>query len=389
MLKIIAVIYIMISGSIFIIDITTAFVEEYSHFHMGRWKNLDKWIFAVKKICIRWAIHTPTLRIRKDCRYLLIDKVRRNYGKKMVQSWQKAGCLLGLIEEDKNFESSRIVSKVKKQLFDKNGLWKVKPDRIDYAMLAYSVLSIEKNPELIQPGMLQMIECIEKNICDDGLVSYSAGNKAKRRYVDTLGFICPFLALYGNVYGEKKYIHMAMNQILQFRKYGIINQLPTHCYETKTNLPIGIIGWGRGVGWYTLALTDLYKELQNNSDKDLIKEFMIEIAEKCIVFERKDGGFSSILPAENVYDSSATAMLGYFYANCGLWFSNDMYIKIAKKCRERLMRVTKINGVIDECQGDTIDIGIFSEKYGAMPFVQGMTLRLAAVLNKCEEVQLC
>ena len=44
-----------------------------------------------------------------------------------------------------------------------------------------------------------------------------------------------------------------------------------------------------------------------------------------------------------------------------------------------------INGVIDQCQGDTIDIGIFSEKYGSMPFVQGMTLRLAAILRKGDE----
>ena len=129
----------------------------------------------------------------------------------------------------------------------------------------------------------------------------------------------------------------------------------------------------------------MYNEINENADKQMLKELLIETADRCLIYEREDGGFSSILQAKNVYDSSATAMLGYFYANCGLWFSNYEYIEIAKRCLNRLMHVTKINGVIDQCQGDTIDIGIFSEKYGSMPFVQGMTLRLAAILRKGDE----
>ena len=49
------------------------------------------------------------------------------------------------------------------------------------------------------------------------------------------------------------------------------------------------------------------------------------------------------------------------------------------------MKATKITGVVDECQGDTIDIGIFSERFAPMPFAQGMTLRLAAVLDQTIE----
>ncbi len=387
MLKYLLILYILISVSIFGVDILTSLVEDYSHFHMGRWNSVDRWFIAVKKVCMRWALHTPTLRIKKDCRYILIDKITGKYGKKMVQSWQKAGCILGITEVEENSCFIDIFSKIKKQLFDDRGSWRIRPNRIDYAMLAYAILRVEKQPELIKAGMNQMIECIENNICDDGLVSYSAGKSAKRRYVDTLGFVCPFLALYGKVYGNKEYIQMAINQILQFRKHGILNGLPFHCYETETNMPIGIWGWGRGVGWYTLALTDVYNEINEKTDKQMLNEMLIEVAEKCLIYEREEGGFSSILQAKNVYDSSATAMLGYFYANCGLWFSNHAYTEVAKRCLNQLMHVTKINGVIVQCQGDTIDIGILSEKYGSMPFVQGMALRLAAILHKGDEVK--
>lgn len=387
MLDCLVILYILISASVFGVDIVTSLVEDYSHFHIGRWKSVNQWFDAVEKVSMRWAVYTPTLRIKKERRYLLIDKITGNYGKKMVQSWQKAGCILGITEVGEYANAINIVSKVKMQLFNDNGLWKRRPNRIDYAMLAYSILRVEKNPEFIKSGMDQMIECIENNLCDDGLVSYSAGKSATRRYVDTLGFVCPFLTLYGKVYDNKKYIKMAVNQIEQFQKYGIMNSLPFHCYEIETNMPIGIWGWGRGVGWYTLALTDMYKEMDEAADKQSIREILIETAEKCKIYEREEGGFSSILQDKNIYDSSSTAMLGYFYANCGKWFSNNTYTEIAKRCLKRLISVTKINGVIDQCQGDTIDIGILSEKYGPMPFVQGITLRLAATLCKDDVVK--
>ena len=385
-MKIVIILYIIITGSILGVDIITRLVEDYSHFHIGRWEKQEKWLIAVKKICLCWAIHTPTLRIKKECRYILIDKFRGKYGKKMVQSWQKAGCILGLMELQDNEQVKNILNTIKNQLLDEEGNWRIQVNRIDYAMLAYAILVAERNPESIRNSMDQMVKCLEKNLCNDGLISYSAGKQSKRRYVDTLGFVCPFLALYGKVYGKSKYVEMSVMQIVKFQKGGVIRGLPVHCYETETNLPIGVLGWGRGVGWYTLALADLYKEIEENRNKQIIGKFMIEIAERCLIFERKEGGFSTILQAQNVYDSSATAMLGYFYAKCGGYFKNEKYIKIAERCQSRLMKVTKINGVVDECQGDTIDVGIFSQRYAAMPFVQGMTLRLAAALRKSKEV---
>ena len=109
---------------------------------------------------------------------------------------------------------------------------------------------------------------------------------------------------------------------------------------------------------------------------------MRETAEAVLSLALKQGGFSSILAAEAPYDSSATAMLGYFLARCGKSFQEKRYIEAAVECERRLMRATKIYGAVDGCQGDTIDIGIFSERYAEMPFAQGMTLCLAESLDR-------
>lgn len=353
-------------------------MEQYSHYHMGRWNDKQKWKAAINIVCKKWLIKTPTLRLKKDCRYLLLDRITGKYGKNMVQSWQKAGCLLGLEEAG---ESQKFHDDIKNQLLNQDGSWKKNPKKVDYAMMAYALLKNERQPETIRPAMDSMLECIESNLCADGLISYSGGKQSKRRYVDTLGFVCPFLGLYGKIYHKSEYISLAVNQISVFSKIGISNGLPFHCYETETELPIGVLGWGRGTGWLTLAMIDLYDSVSDEEQKAYLREQIQTLAERILEFECADGGFTAILAAGTPYDSSATAMLGYYLARCGLLLERRKYTEAAERCVSRLMRETKINGVIDNCQGDTIDIGIFSERYAEMPFAQGIALRLASVLK--------
>lgn len=355
-------------------------IENLSHYHIGRWDNIQNWEDAVGKVCKKWAIKTPKLQINDYYRYLLLDKLKGTYSKAMVQSWQTAGCLLGLLEQGRFAE----IEIVKKQLIDSKGNWKIKINRVDFAMLAFVLLNAETNPEEIRPAMDEMITCIEVNICKDGMVSYSAGPNGKRRYVDTLGFVCPFLVLYANTYKVPQYEQIAIDQYRKFRQYGLMKGLPVHCFEIDTYLPIGVYGWGRGIGWYTLGLIDMYPKLSSEKRGEVM-QWIYEIAESARKFERKDGGFSTIIQTEHHHDSSATAMLGYFYAKCAVLFKESIYADIADNCRQHLIRVTKFNGVIDEALGDTKDIGVFSQRYGGMPFMQGMALRLSVALRDNKE----
>ena len=358
-------------------DAVSALVENYSHFHMGRWSDLSQWHKYAYRVCGKWAVKTPTLKLREDCRYLLVDKIRGKYGKKMVQSWQKAGCMLGVHSVDKD---SKILVKIKNQLIDDKGNWKISINRIDYAMLGYALLKAEDDAESIRCAMDSIVQCIEDNLCNDGMISYSAGKSSKRRYVDTLGFVCPFLGAYARVYDKPEYADLAINQIKLFREKGFYKGLPVHCFRSETEIPLGIYGWGRGMGWYALGLVDLYLELKEDSQTDLLKSYMLEIVENWKYFE--GDGFSTIVQTPEHYDTSATIMLGYFYAVCGKEFQVNEYTEIAKRCLNKAVKHTKISGVIDGCLGDTKDIGVFSQRYGSMPFVQGIAIRLHSILYK-------
>lgn len=360
-------------------DAVAALYEDLSHYHIGRWKNEKSWKDAVAKVCKKWSIKTPKLKLRDDCRYLLIDRIKGKYSKPMVQSWQKAGCLLGVAELcDVNFDN--LLCQVKNQLLDSQGGWKIPVKKVDFAMLAYVILKYEKDEMSVKKAMDQMVYCIENNICKDGMISYSAGKNAKRRYVDTLGFVCPFLALYGKTYNKPEYAEIAVTQICKFRNKGMYHNLPVHCFLSDTGTPVGVYGWGRGLGWYSMAIIDLYFEIQNESVKNTIKIWIKEAADAWKEYERDDGGFSTIVQDMEIYDSSATAMLGYFYAEAAKIFNCFEYGEIAERCLKKLTKVTKFNGVIDRCLGDTKDIGVFSQRYSSMPFIQGIAIRLYSSL---------
>ena len=49
---------------------------------------------------------------------------------------------------------------------------------------------------------------------------------------------------------------------------------------------------------------------------------------------------------------------------------------------QALMKVTRRNGALDYCQGDTYGIGFYSHLFSIMPFVQGMALLLSKRIDE-------
>ncbi len=70
----ITVISIILCVSIALLMITLGYdtlvflYEKYSHFHIGRWDDEQEWEKRIAKVCRKWVLKTPLLRIRKPCR---------------------------------------------------------------------------------------------------------------------------------------------------------------------------------------------------------------------------------------------------------------------------------------------------------------------------------
>ncbi|MDO4453074.1 MAG: glycoside hydrolase family 88 protein [Eubacteriales bacterium] len=349
--------------------------NRYCRFHIGRWKQ-EEWEKAVEKKAVKWLKKTPTVKITDNSRYMLLDFLNGKYRSKTIQSWQKAALILGLLEGQSEV-SKKAAEAAAEALIDSSGNWKEPPVAVDCGMLSYAVLKASSDPQKIKPAMDISIAVIKKNINEERMVSYTGGKENPDMYVDTIGLVCPFLALYAEIFQSSEWEDIAFYQIKMFHQYGLYENtaLPNHAFHIKSKLPLGVYGWGRGTAWYVIGLMDTYKNIKKKEYKDSLKEWIFDAAEKYLVYQRQDGGFGAILQRTQTYDSSATAALAWFYMNCYKIFSEEKYKKIAEKCMKKLLSCTRITGAIDWCQGDTKDIGVFAQTYDLMPFAQGMALR--------------
>lgn len=255
-------------------------------------------------------------------------------------------------------------------------MFRTTPTNVDCGMLAYSLLK-STDAERIRPAMDFAAQLIMSRVAEDGTLVYVNDIKSDERYVDTVGLVCPFLACYGVTYGKPEYVSLSVKQLREFSAYGLEKNsfLPNHAYSASSKLPLGVYGWGRGTGWYTLGLLDTYKELPDGEDKQKLKDQMRKVADCYLCFQRPDGGFGYIMQLQKGYDSSTTAAMSYFYRECATVFKNKVYAETANRCLDKLRSVTRITGAIDWCQGDTKGIGIFAQTFDVMPFAQGLVLR--------------
>lgn len=385
-MKWLVLVCMMLLGIIAGTDLMANCFHNLKRLHIGRWKNRGDWEEAVKIRSYKWLKRTPTVKMTDNAEFLIFDILQGKRRNDTIQSWQMAGLVLG-INCVRDEESQKKISEWKNTILNSNGTWKRPVKKVDFAMLGYAVLRTENNIEKVRPAMDWIIQMLEDNMCEDGMISYSQGKRSPVRFIDTLGMVCPFLALYGKKYGKFQYIDIAVKQIENFHKQAMCmeTELPCHAFDVGQHLPLGIYGWGRGAAWYMLALIDTWRELEKNEYKIFLENYIYKAAECYSKYQQGDGGFNTILQGGGTYDSSVTAAMAYFYSCCSMIFGNKEFKAISEKCMTKLISVTMKNGAIDQCQGDTHGIGVFSQVFDIMPFVQGLVLRVVFG-EKCNKI---
>ena len=84
----------------FSVDWTIELYKWQSRIHIGRWTDRKAWQQAVEKKARQWLYKSPTVQITDQDRLVLWDMLKGNYRSTTIQSWQDAGLLLSLPEQD-------------------------------------------------------------------------------------------------------------------------------------------------------------------------------------------------------------------------------------------------------------------------------------------------
>lgn len=343
-------------------------------FFLGRLSDERQWGEKVLAICLKWARRMPTVR-KDDVASLWIVDLFRNQKKDSIQVWQSASLYMALKESDASGSDEsvrRAIETMESDCFDKYSKTAVRDS--EYGMLAYAMYD-KKEFDALKQSVLQYTEEYRSA---QGMIFYKAKGGATA-YVDTLGFICPFLVRHGIAVNDDSYIVLAKKQIELYLQYGTEQNcgLPFHAFGAQTHIHRGICDWARGLAWLLIGLMDSYLCLASAGRTDsFFEEQILRYAQLLLKYQHKNGGFSWQLLSGGITDSSAAAVFGWFLACCRKISFDPVYSEAAKKCRAFLMKQTRSNGVVDFCQGDTIGIGCYSRSFGKMPFAQAFALRM-------------
>lgn len=379
----ILVVISLVAFIIFLIDALPQFNTWQSRIKIGRFATPEIWQNKVLATSKKWLQNMPTVPLTDNTRLIIIDMLKGNYRRTTIQSWQEAALVLGLTEYITKTGDPQTQKEVGDFLVAKtvpSGSWKMKPTESDHAMLAYAFLNAEFiDHQKYKPAFTETYQMILSLKKKDGTVAYK-NHVSEYRFVDTIGFICPFLVSYGLKYHMQEAIDLAVKQITDYQKFGMMQteNLPCHTYNIHSKIPTGLFGWGRGLGWFAIGLIDTWKLLPANHEyKETLKNIIIETTKSVTRFQNKNGGFNWLLFDEKSrLDSSVVATLSWFFALAAeIPEITDDCNEAKQKCLHYLPTVTRRNGAIDFSQGDTKGIGVYSQNFDILPFTQGFVLR--------------
>lgn len=362
-------IYILFSISLFVIpfllvDFYYNFRKWYYRIHCGRWNDLQQWKAKVGHVCEKWLASAPVVRKRDENRLILWDMLRGNFSSNEIQSWQLAGLVIGLSEYKVEIPWKKIAYRIT------NG------KNVEIALLAYSVLKNVDDPSVYKKEMDKVYHIILRIKGDEKTVPYREGMQ-NIRFVDTLGFICPFLVMYGKRYGDAEAIQLAEQQFFEYDQACLPSfGFPAHAYDLEKKVPLGIYDWGRGVGWYILALVEMHSALESTELKDKLACRILFLANSIIEWQLPEGGFAAHFFSGGFSEGSSTVLIGILLNRAYVISKKALYLSSLSRVMAQLMKMTQRNGCLDMCQGDTKGIGVYSTEYGYMPFAQGLLLKL-------------
>ena len=381
-MNIIIILLVCLFLIVLLLDVFPQFNTWQSRIHIGRITNKKDYTLLVANKALKWLKNTPTIKLTDNKRLIIIDILKGNYKRNAIQHWQEAALVLGLTEsyyKTQNPEYKNQIDAFLKSKFN-NYNWITKPTEIDGAILAFAILNCNWiNQENYKTAHNEVYAVITNLIGNEDTVQYRSYS-ANYRFVDTIGFICPFLISYGLQFKNQKAIDLAVKQITTFNQFGMYKEtfIPCHTYNIETKLPVGLFGWGRGLGWYAIGLIDSWLTLPNeNQNKKILEQSVVSFAKMALQFQNQNGSWSWIvLDNTSRMDSSTTATLAWFLVNAAQINAISESCTIAKeKAIHYLMTVTRRDGAIDFSQGDTKAIGVHSQEFDVLPFTQGFALR--------------
>ena len=246
---------------------------------------------------------------------------------------------------------------------------------IDRGGLGYAALrlfELTQNPRYLTYAKAQgeAFACLPG--AQRGCIPYTTGKHWV--LVDTVAFICPFLARLSRLAAVPHYADIALRQLDAMWRHGRADDgWIFHAFDANTLETSGIAGWGRGVGWLLIGMVDTICELPEGEDKILWLARGQQLLEKLATCQREDGHWPWRLDTPTAPpDSSVTALIAYALAR---WRQANFaqaacQPQMLARARSAIESVTDAKGRVGQCSGEAAGMGDYSTTFGSFMWAQ-------------------
>lgn len=269
---------------------------------------------------------------------------------------------------------------------DRGGKWKRPMNSVRHAMQGYSLLYLvqstgDRRYIAAADTLAEMLK--QHPRCSDGSLAYSV--ETNEVLVDTLAMVCPFLARYARMTGDSASRDLAVRQLERFIEWNLDDEtaLPFHGYVAGGARRLGLLAWGRGVGWYLLGIVDTLAELNGDDPACVpLREALLSALTTLLKHQRPDGHWNwSILQPGGAADSSTTSLVGYAMQRASQSGNCDANLTACiHRAVQALMNSTLPNGQVDGGLGECRGLGIYPQTYGPQPWLQGSATAFGALV---------
>jgi unsaturated rhamnogalacturonyl hydrolase len=386
---------LIINGIVVLRDLTPRISLKIARTAMASSFTDSEYLQALRKKSLG-LIRTPQLvPITDEQRFLILEDLRNINGNALSYSAPDAMLAKAIVIADSTMANPEYLQALREyydHFVDKTGNLKRPIKNLDVALHGEALIYLAQRTgdSRYHHAASQLAQyLLTRTVTEGASLAYRPQYIGGVRLADALGMTAPFLAQYGALYNNADATALAVSQLREFIQYGIESRsgLPFHGYNPDKNYsPVGLIGWGRGAGWYALGIIDTIRWLpRENRERKELEASASRLAQTVRFFQNNAGGWDAILNAPSSFDSSATAMLAYFLRRAlDEGIIDASYNDSENRAVAALKQHTRIDGTVDFSQGDRMGLDRGSQHFGPTPYAQGMTFAVMSLVMQIE-----
>ena len=269
--------------------------------------------------------------------------------------------------------------------FDNDGHPINKEIASDMGVLGYAALGLFERTH--DPRYLEFAHAIGNALADmpgygTGAIPYALGRNEV--LVDTVAFVCPFLARLARIDSSVPPLSAALSmQRTVVTNTEIDGQWPYHGYDQRTMQPLGIAGWGRGIAWLLVGTIDLAAEMPDCDARNELITYAAQVLHRLASCQLDSGHWPWCLTdAFAQEDSSVTALVLYAMARFDQCFTDAPLLNNSlEKAARAIDNTTTDDGWVTNCSGEVIDLGIYSDQFSSYLWALAPAVAAFEIMN--------